>query len=594
MQDLLVSLFGTFGATAVRYVVAFAAVLALLAALQWALRRYMRAPGVGASKGRQPRLSVMDVAAVDARRRLVLVRRDNVEHLILIGGPTDIVVEQTIVRGVPVGSMGKMPGRMAAGAAAELVAAADPAMQAAPPVAANTAAAPEARTPEPLKPVAPERVSPAQALPEKDAEIHAIPAPRPHSDLRPMRPAISPVQPSDTAPSVTNEPYVPPAASRPEPMAEAIDPIVPGARAAIPVESAPVKPAASTGDAPRIDIGATDDESEFDDLARRLDEALRLDLAERVVPAPTTVTPIVQNRPTRGPAAKPAEAAPVVQSKPAFNSPPQRASGSAPSQIPFPAPSSVSASPLPPPVLAAQSAPAVNMAAIAVPTPAPRITSPEKTALPPRVVTATPRSVPAPVATSITTPEPAEPEAEDSRKASLGTASTWFRPRTPGKYDPAPSAEPPRAATPEGDRARPAATTARTQPANDLPGRDNPSERERPARAEASANRSAPAANVRPETVSRSADLSATLADDLARILETEPLEVAPERRTDPTFGRLPEARPVKAAAMDVEAMRKAGAADTNVPARDSGFSSLEDEMARLLDELAGDGKTRR
>jgi hypothetical protein len=46
-----------------------------------------------------PRLAVVDAAAVDGRRRLVLVRRDNIEHLIMIGGPTDVVVEPNIVRG---------------------------------------------------------------------------------------------------------------------------------------------------------------------------------------------------------------------------------------------------------------------------------------------------------------------------------------------------------------------------------------------------------------------------------------------------------------------------------------------------------------
>jgi hypothetical protein len=51
-----------------------------------------------ASRGRQPRLAVIDAAAVDARRKLVIIRRDNVEHLLMIGGPTDVVVETNIVR----------------------------------------------------------------------------------------------------------------------------------------------------------------------------------------------------------------------------------------------------------------------------------------------------------------------------------------------------------------------------------------------------------------------------------------------------------------------------------------------------------------
>lgn len=45
---------------------------------------------------RRHRLAVSDATAVDSHRRLVLVRRDDVEHLILIGGPTDVVVEQNI------------------------------------------------------------------------------------------------------------------------------------------------------------------------------------------------------------------------------------------------------------------------------------------------------------------------------------------------------------------------------------------------------------------------------------------------------------------------------------------------------------------
>ncbi len=41
---------------------------------------------------------MIDAAAVDGRRRLILIRRDNVEHLLMIGGPTDVVVEPNIVR----------------------------------------------------------------------------------------------------------------------------------------------------------------------------------------------------------------------------------------------------------------------------------------------------------------------------------------------------------------------------------------------------------------------------------------------------------------------------------------------------------------
>jgi hypothetical protein len=44
----------------------------------------------------EPRLAVIEQASVDARRRLLLVRRDNVEHLIMTGGPVDVVIETGI------------------------------------------------------------------------------------------------------------------------------------------------------------------------------------------------------------------------------------------------------------------------------------------------------------------------------------------------------------------------------------------------------------------------------------------------------------------------------------------------------------------
>ncbi|PWJ85943.1 flagellar biosynthesis protein FliO [Pseudaminobacter salicylatoxidans] len=51
---------------------------------------------VAGGRNRKTRLAVMDATAVDSQRRLVLVRRDDVEHLLLIGGSADIVVERDI------------------------------------------------------------------------------------------------------------------------------------------------------------------------------------------------------------------------------------------------------------------------------------------------------------------------------------------------------------------------------------------------------------------------------------------------------------------------------------------------------------------
>ena len=42
------------------------------------------------------RLDVIEHANVDGRRKLLLVRRDDVEHLIMTGGPVDVVIETGI------------------------------------------------------------------------------------------------------------------------------------------------------------------------------------------------------------------------------------------------------------------------------------------------------------------------------------------------------------------------------------------------------------------------------------------------------------------------------------------------------------------
>ncbi len=93
--------FGTEMPFVVKFFLAFLLVLGLIGVGAWGLRRFSSGRLGGAStRGRQPRLGVIDYASVDARRRLILVRRDNVEHLLMIGGPTDVVVEANIVRAV--------------------------------------------------------------------------------------------------------------------------------------------------------------------------------------------------------------------------------------------------------------------------------------------------------------------------------------------------------------------------------------------------------------------------------------------------------------------------------------------------------------
>jgi flagellar protein FliO/FliZ len=83
----------------VRVLGAIIILVALLGAFFWVVRWFGgERLGTTTARGRQPRLAVIDAATVDGRRRLVLIRRDNVEHLLMIGGPSDLVVEPNIVR----------------------------------------------------------------------------------------------------------------------------------------------------------------------------------------------------------------------------------------------------------------------------------------------------------------------------------------------------------------------------------------------------------------------------------------------------------------------------------------------------------------
>ena len=86
----------------IRLCLAFLIVLGLVAAAAWALSRSGRGRSAGAS-GRQLRLAIINSAGFEGSRRLILIRRDNVEHLLMIGGPTDVVVETNIlhVAGAP-------------------------------------------------------------------------------------------------------------------------------------------------------------------------------------------------------------------------------------------------------------------------------------------------------------------------------------------------------------------------------------------------------------------------------------------------------------------------------------------------------------
>ena len=83
-----------------RFALALAFVLGLIGILAIVAKRFGMAPRISKGLGTSDkRLRIVDVATVDAKRRLVLVRRDDVEHLILLGPTSETVVETGIAAG---------------------------------------------------------------------------------------------------------------------------------------------------------------------------------------------------------------------------------------------------------------------------------------------------------------------------------------------------------------------------------------------------------------------------------------------------------------------------------------------------------------
>jgi len=77
-----------------QFLLALLFVLGLIALLAVALKKL--GPQRYMPRTDRRRLSVVEVLPVDARRRLVLLRRDDRDHLVLIGPNEDVVIESGI------------------------------------------------------------------------------------------------------------------------------------------------------------------------------------------------------------------------------------------------------------------------------------------------------------------------------------------------------------------------------------------------------------------------------------------------------------------------------------------------------------------
>jgi flagellar protein FliO/FliZ len=148
-MQFITSLFGGSENSWLTALFALGIVVVLIVLGVWLLKLLFNATS-NVSRGRNRRLSVVEALAIDQKRQLLIVRRDNVEHLILVGGPQDVVLEAGIaVEEAPAAQSTRRPVPMVARRPAPQAKVATPA-----PAPAAVAVAPPAPAPTPV--VAPE------------------------------------------------------------------------------------------------------------------------------------------------------------------------------------------------------------------------------------------------------------------------------------------------------------------------------------------------------------------------------------------------------------------------------------------------------
>lgn len=283
----------------ITFIVAFIVVLALIGVAAWLVRRFATTRlGANTQRGRMPRLAVIDAAAVDGRRRLVLVRRDNVEHLLMIGGPTDIVVEPNIVRAAA--GRDQIPQRPSVAEPPRLAPMPDAGSW------ADEAPRPEVLDhPEPQMPEPPPR-------PARPSFADEVRRPAPALTERRGEPALGGFSPEPMPPRVARS--EPPLMPRPPRQSEPVKvPPVRAERAAAPPPPPPV-PQAPPVPPPAASAAPSSAEQNLAEMAQRLEAALRRPGGETIAPPVAPEPPAPPPRATR---AEPPSPPPAPPARPA-------------------------------------------------------------------------------------------------------------------------------------------------------------------------------------------------------------------------------------------------------------------------------------
>ena len=375
----LQSVFGSDGSPVIQYVSIFAVIFAVLTVLVLLVRRLsgggLAIPGRNGARGRQPRLGIVDVYELDRQRQLILLRRDNVEHLLLVGGPNDVVIERNIQRGRALAEPALRPEPMPEPEPDEAALEAQPSLPGIPPARPAPAFEPSfempvvvpagvprsSAAPPVTQPLDAAAVGPDEPAREPGREIPGLVAgPRPED--RPV-----PAAPAREGPAKRLLRRTAPALVAPKPPAPAPDP-----EPAPPAEAEPASAAVPAGP-PRRAV----DPAILSDMARQLQAALGRSSSAVTPPPPTPEPPPAAPAPAIDPMAaamaRPPE--PVVPAPaPAPAPAPPAAEPPRPPAVPVPPPEPVAARPEPrpepPPPAPAATPPAAETPAASRPAPA--------------------------------------------------------------------------------------------------------------------------------------------------------------------------------------------------------------------------------
>lgn len=79
----------------IKFFAAFALVMGLMAGLALLLKK-LNLGNIGMAGSEKRRLKIVELLPLDARRKAVLIRRDDVDHLVILGPSGETVVETNI------------------------------------------------------------------------------------------------------------------------------------------------------------------------------------------------------------------------------------------------------------------------------------------------------------------------------------------------------------------------------------------------------------------------------------------------------------------------------------------------------------------